>query len=136
MHPPGPDSTSSPRRWRRRRRLLSPAPPVRRFSSFLSLLMVCRWKRYGTLRLRNASFVCLVRARGRISRGMEDAEDAHGGVTGVLERMLHERRQVHAAPPADRVHVAVDVQPPFSLDDVQDLVVDVAVHGGPTRRDQ
>src|SRR5919205_1111333 len=43
-----------------------------------------RW--YPPLRRRLASLVCLVCTRGRISRGMEDAEHAERDVADVLER--------------------------------------------------
>src|ERR687888_14511 len=91
---------------------------------------------YPQVRRRLASLVCLGRTRGRVAGGMKDPEHPHGRVADVLERVLAKRREVDArAGPDGRRLVAVEVEDSLSLEDVDDLVVDMAVHAGPARRD-
>jgi len=67
---------------------------------------------------------------------MEDAEDAHRRRPGVLQAVLLERGQVDARAGADRRVLARQVEYSLALDDVDDLVVVVAVQRRAARRDR
>src|SRR5204863_5126132 len=87
------------------------------------------------LRRRMPSFVCLVCARSRIAGGLEDGHDPHRLVAAVLERMDIERRQVDATARRDRPVLPIAVQDALPLEDVDHLVVNVAVIRCPAWRD-
>src|ERR687888_2436912 len=90
---------------------------------------------YPQVRRRLASLVCLGRAGGRVAGGVEDSEHPHGRVADVLERVLAKRREVDARAGPDRRRLAPEVQEALPFEDVDHLVVDVAVHAGATGRD-
>src|SRR6266540_706884 len=75
-------------------------------------------------------------ARGRVARRMEHSQNAHVRVAGVLEAMEHERRQVDARPGTHLEMLVADVVDAFPLENVNDLVVRVAVLGRAARRDR
>src|ERR687897_2276099 len=67
---------------------------------------------------------------------MKHAEYAHRPLSGVLQAVLGKRWKMHGRPRADYRLLPAEMEDSFSIDDVDDLVVDMAVIGCAARRDQ
>src|SRR5215204_2972861 len=67
---------------------------------------------------------------------MKDPEYSHRPLSGVLETMVGSRRKVYSRSRAHHPLLPAEMEDSFSIDDVDDLVVNMAVVRCATRRDQ